>query len=159
LSLANAIGVRKSVISRSNSIIQAADKADWVKVRTELDGALQDVRQAMIELRDEELAHLVSLGGWLRGTEAVTTIVGESYSPESAELLNQPALLDYFSAKIAGMDARMKENALVSSIHTRLGEMRPLIQDPSGKPPGPEQVTNLHRITEELVRSITDRKI
>src|SRR5690606_13999639 len=104
-------------ISRSNSIIQAADKADWVKVRTELDGALQDVRQAMIELRDEELAHLVSLGGWLRGTEAVTTIVGESYSPESAELLNQPALLDYFSAKIAGMDARMKENALVSSIH------------------------------------------
>src|SRR5690606_24852731 len=48
LNLAGAIGVRKSVISRTSSIIDAADKKDWARIRVELDGASQDVKQAMI---------------------------------------------------------------------------------------------------------------
>src|SRR5580704_19446637 len=72
LELARAIGVESTVLTRTNSIVTKADAGDWNSVRRELDGALTDVKKAMIELKDAQLAHLVSLGGWLRGTEVLT---------------------------------------------------------------------------------------
>jgi hypothetical protein len=41
----------------------------------------------LVELGDEQLAQLVSLGGWLRGTEALTQVVMKNYSRDGAELL------------------------------------------------------------------------
>jgi hypothetical protein len=153
LNLAGAIGVRKSVISRTSSIIDAADKKDWQKVRKELDGASQDVKQAMIELKDEELAQLVSLGGWLRGTEALCQVVAKNYSKDGAELLHQPALLDYFQKRLDLMNPRLKKNDLVKKIQTRLTELRPLIDQNSDV--SIEKVNQVHTITAELVKSIS----
>ena len=87
LVLAEAINVRKAVIARSKSITEKAEAKDWRSVRKEFDGALQDVRSAMVELGDDELAQLVSIGGWLRGTQVLTSIVSKNYSPDGAELL------------------------------------------------------------------------
>ena len=81
LELARAIGVESTVLSRTNSIITKADAGNWIAVRRELDGALTDVKNAMIELKDAQLAHLVSLGGWLRGTEVLTSVVQKSLFP------------------------------------------------------------------------------
>ena len=152
LNLAAAIGVRKAVLERSKSIIDAADKKDWVKVRMELDGALQDVKQAMNEIESEQLAQLVSLGGWLRGTEALTSVVQKSYSPDSAELLHQPALLDYFQERLDHMEPRLR-NGLVAKIRTRLPEIKPLIEDKTGTI-SQASVEKVHGITEDLVKSI-----
>jgi len=116
LTLAEAINVRKSVVARSNSIIQKADARQWDAVRREFDGALQDVNQAMVELNDEQLAQLVSLGGWLRGTEVLTSIVKEKYSRERAELLYQPLLVDYFSRQLDIMSPRLRRQELVGEI-------------------------------------------
>ena len=63
LSLSKAINVEKAVLERSKSIIDKADVKDWKAVRKEFDGALQDVKGAMIELGDGDLAQLVSVGG------------------------------------------------------------------------------------------------
>jgi len=73
LSLADAINVRKAVIARSKSITEKADRKQWDEVRREFDGALQDVKGAMQELGDEDLAQLVSVGGWVRGTQVLTS--------------------------------------------------------------------------------------
>lgn len=153
LKLAKAIGVQRSVQARSNSIIEFADKNDWKMVRTELDGALQDVRNAMIELKDEQLSQLVSLGGWLRGTEALTTVIKQNYTEDSAELLHQPSLLDYFERRLDGMDPKLKKNALVVQIQKRLPEIRPHIQK-QGATISPESVDTIHGITEELVKAV-----
>jgi hypothetical protein len=127
LTLANAIGVQKAVIRRSNAIVDAADKRNWSQVRKELDGALADVKDAMVELQDESYAQLVSLGGWLRGTEALTQVVRKTYSPDGAGLLHQPVLLEYFIRRIDGMPARMKENPLVVKVRKGLSEIQPLV--------------------------------
>ena len=159
LNLAAAINVRKSVIARSNSIIDAADKKDWPKVRGELDGALQDVKNAMVELHDEQLAQLVSLGGWLRGTEALTTVVRKSYTKDGAELLHQPLLLDYFQRRLDGMEPRLKRNELVSTIHKRLPDIRPLIGANSGDNISLQSVEKIHGITQELVKLVTSKSL
>ena len=90
LKLAKALGVGKEVTERTNAILNYADKADWPGVRKELDLALSDVKRAMVKLDSEPLSQLVSLGGWLRGTEALTTVVTTGYTKDGAELLHQP---------------------------------------------------------------------
>ncbi len=153
LNLAGAIGVRKSVISRTSSIIEAADKKDWARIRVEFDGASQDVKQAMIELKDEQLAQLVSLGGWLRGTEALTQVVGKNYTKEGAELLNQPALLAHFQRQLDAMSPRLKRSAVVKEVRARLPEICPLIEKPH--PISEKNVEQIHTLTSGLVKAIS----
>lgn len=154
LRLSGAIGVRDSVISRSRRITEAADIKDWIKVRRELDGAMQDVKRAMVELHDDDLAQLVSLGGWLRGTQTLTQIVGSNYSPETAELLHQPALLDYFDRRIGGMQPALRKDALVLKIRDKLALIRPLIDRNDGRSIGQESVDSIRLMTTELVAAI-----
>src|ERR1700678_1375773 len=150
LELARAIGVEKTVLSRTNAIVTNADDGDWIGVRRELDGALNDVKNAMIQLRDDQLAHLVSLGGWLRGTEVLTSIVGKSYSPDGADLLNQPDLLKYFQERLAGMPPRLRGNQLVGKIQKSLNEISPLISQKIT----PASIKRIHEITSDMVKAI-----
>lgn len=154
LRLAGAIGVRNSVIARSRKITEAADARDWLKVKREFDGAMQDVKRAMVELRDDDLAQLVSLGGWLRGTQVLTQIVGGDYSSETAELLHQPALLDYFSRRIAGMPPTLRDNTLVANINDKLTRIRPLIAIDDGRSIGKDSVESIRLMTTEVVAAI-----
>jgi hypothetical protein len=127
LNLSKAIGVEKAAVNRSKAIIDAADKKDWVTVRRELDKATTDVKSAMIEIDDIELSHLVSLGGWVRGTEALTQVVKNNYSKDGAELLHQPALVEYFDRRISAMKPERKGKPVVKEVHDALNEIRPLM--------------------------------
>jgi hypothetical protein len=151
LRLAAAISVRESVVRRSQSIIDAASNKKWPEVRRELDKALQDVRAAMIELNDEQLAQLVSLGGWLRGTEALTSIVSRNYSQDTAELLHQPGLFSYFQGRIEHMPESFQKNPIVGRVRLKLDEMRPLIDVPNGRDISAESVGRVRDITRGLV--------
>jgi hypothetical protein len=150
LELARAIGVESTVLTRTNSIVTKADAGDWISVRRELDGALTDVKNAMIKLQDAQLAHLVSLGGWLRGTEVLTAIVQKSYSPDGADLLNQPDLLRYFQQRLAGMPPRMRNKPLVSRMQKGLDEISPLINQKLT----PDSVKRINEITGQMVKAI-----
>jgi len=155
LTLADAINVRKSVLTRSKSIIDKADHHDWHGVRVEFDGALQDVRAAMDEMNDEDLAQLVSLGGWLRGTDALTAIVNEHYTLPGAELLHQPELVHYFDRSINRMSPRLRKNPLVLRIHGVLNQIG-LIIDRKKQDIPREQVKKIHSLTDEVVLKIND---
>ena len=154
LELSAAMGVRKAVVARSSAIIEFADKKDWPRVRRELDGALTDVKQAMAELHDEELAQLVSLGGWLRGTEALAQVVTRNYSKDSAGLLHQPALLDYFDHRLAHMSPRLRSNEVVAKIQKRLPEIRPLIGEADSEI-SQQSVDQIRDIVHDLVSAIS----
>src|SRR6202165_547568 len=101
--LARGIGVERSITQHAKAIIEAADKRKWESVRQELDRTQNSVQTAMNELHDEKLSQLVSLGGWLRGTEVLTAVVTKKFSQEGAELLHQPDLLVHFQNRLQGM--------------------------------------------------------
>ena len=157
LTLAEAINVRKSVVARSNSIVEKADAKDWNAVRREFDGALQDVNKAMVELNDGQLAQLVSLGGWLRGTEALTAIVGEKYSRERAELLHQPLLVDYFEKQLAGLGPRLRRNALVGDVEKALDRIGPLIKNAPDKDISAEAVAEINAVSTAIIGQIRSK--
>src|SRR6188768_2792298 len=103
LNLAKGIGVGNSITPHAKAIVEAADKRNWNNVRRELDRTQNSVQQAMNEVHDEKLSQLVSLGGWLRGTEVLTAVVTKKYSEEGSELLHQPDLLHYFESRLQAM--------------------------------------------------------
>ena len=159
LVLAEAINVRKAVIARSKSITEKADAKDWRAVRKEFDGALHDVRGAMQELGDDELAQLVSIGGWLRGTEVLTSIVSKNYSPAGAELLFQPQLLDYFTSKLDGLkNTRLGKDELVVRIRKTIAAIRPLIGKDDGTKISADSVQRINKMTGEMVAAIASKE-
>ena len=157
LTLSKAIGVQKAVMRRSNSIISYAGRKNWPAVRKELDGALSDVKGAMIELKSEQLSQLVSLGGWLRGTEALTEVVSRNYSADGAELLHQPLLLDTFEKQIGGMDPKIKENPVVAKVQKGLLEIRPLVGLNSGSDISEKTVKEIGAIAAGIVKTINSK--
>lgn len=155
LTLAEAINVRKSVIARSKSITDKADHRDWRGVRSEFDGALQDVKGAMDELNDQDLSQLVSLGGWLRGTEVLTSIIGKGFSKDGAELLHQPELVNYFDRCIGSMSSRLRRNPLVAGIREVLRKIGPLVNE-GGDTITPDKVKTIHDLTRGVDQQIVN---
>lgn len=116
LKLASALAIEDRVLPHYQSIIDATDAADWRKVRGEIDRTQQTVREAMVELRDGELATLVSLGGWLRGTEALTSLIAAAYSSDRAELLGQPDLVRHFVESLSEMSGSVRAHEDVAAL-------------------------------------------
>lgn len=157
LNLSKAIGVEKAVKRRSQSIIDAAEDKDWTKVRRELDGARADVEEAMTMINSRELSELVSLGGWLRGTEALTTVVLDKFSKEGAELLHQSVMLDYFQRRIEHMPPRRQKNTLVVSVKNGLKDVRPLMGVAEGVEISEKTVREIGVIAQRLIKEITTK--
>ena len=116
LAHSRALGVERTVLRHSQSIVDKAEQEDWTGVRKEWDGVLPDVKQAMTEVKSEELSQIVSLGGWLRGTGALAAVILQNYSSAQAELLRQPALLDYLEAQLGAMKPDPKIAAMKDGI-------------------------------------------
>jgi hypothetical protein len=152
--LAKALGVQKKVDERAKAIIDGADKKDWPSVRRELDQAQSDVKGAMRDLNSEPLSQLISIGGWLRGTEALTDVVGKAYTKDGAELLHQPVLLDYFQRKIEAMPPKTRHNAIVGDVLKGVVEIRPLVGISSGDQISEKSVKEINEITSQLVKKI-----
>ncbi|MEY2597810.1 MAG: hypothetical protein RLZZ142_69 [Verrucomicrobiota bacterium] len=153
-SLAKAIGVEKTINRRASSIVECADKRQWPDVRRELDLAMKEVREAMLELDNEPLAHLVSLGGWLRGTEALCQVVSRDFSRDGAELLHQPVLIEHFERLLGGLPERTAKKDLVGRVLKGLQQIRPRMGVSDGSKISQETVKEIGRVCGNLVESI-----
>ncbi len=155
LTLSKAIGVGNSITPHAKAIIESADKNKWDNVRAELDRTQNSVQQAMNEVHDQQLSQLVSLGGWLRGTEVLTSVVTKNFSAGGAELLHQPDLLTYFQDKLQAMPEFNMQ--LLKDIHGALVEVKPLI-DVGSQHISPESVRKINEITTRLDSAIVTKE-
>lgn len=149
---AKGLGVGDHVTKHARSILERASSQDWRGVESELVGAQRDVEAGMLALRDEEIAHLVALGGWWRGLEISATIVAGSYSPERATLLVQPAMLDYFADRVSTLNPALRKRPLFVKLEANLKEARELTAKPDGSAPTSDDVKRLR----ELAKSTND---
>src|SRR6266852_6620155 len=154
LSLSKGIGVGNSITPHAKAITEAADKRKWENVRQELDRTQSSVQAAMNEVHDEKLSQLVSLGGWLRGTQVLTSVVTKHFSPDGAELLHQPDLLVHFQAQLQAMPEF--NLPIIREIQNALGEVRPLV-DVGSSHISPDSVRKISEITNRLDSGIVTR--
>jgi hypothetical protein len=150
LSLAGGLGIRDRALRRSRSIIELADKNEWSDARKEWDGVLSDLESGMIELQSSELAQLVSVGGWLRGTEALSALVLQNYEPGRANLIRQPALIDYLEQQLNAMNSDIRIRPIVVKLLDGIHRIRSLVETGDGAP-SQETVRKVHEVCAELV--------
>ena len=146
---ARALGVGDRVMRHSASLTELGRRGQWPQVRRELIATQADVEQAMIELRDEKMAHLISLGGWLRGLEISAGAVEAEFSPAHAKILAQPDLADYFGDELKTLPPAIAHTPLFEKIRAGIKKMQPNLS----KSPGPltrADVSVLHTEAKEL---------
>jgi hypothetical protein len=150
LGLARGLGIRERAIRRSRSIMELADKNEWSEARKEWDGVLSDLETGMIELKSAQLAQLVSLGGWLRGTEALSALVLQNYSPERSNLIRQPELIDHLEKQLRAMSSDIQARPIVVKLLDGIHTIRTLVESENG-PLSEETVRKVHGVCAELV--------
>ena len=123
LKLSKGLGVGEPVTRHSQSILEKVARKKWDAVRTELAQTQTDVEASLLSLKDEEVAHLVALGGWLRGLEIATAIITDSFSPERAQRIVQPDLIAYFLSRTQTLNPRSKSSPLGSLLEKNLREI------------------------------------
>jgi len=156
LMLTRALGVERAALRRSRSIVEHAEKGDWPAVRKEWDGVQADVERGMKELKSEQLAQLVSLGGWLRGTQALGALVLQDYNTENAALLRQPALLDHFEKELTAMRGDLKTKPLLLRIREGIRKVRSLLGFRDA-PIEKETVGQIAKAADELLAELGSR--
>ena len=157
ISIATALGLTKAVRPHAQAILDAADKNDWKAIRKEFDQTQKTVKDTMEEMKDIDLSQCVSLGGWLRGTASVTSVVGKNFSADRAELLNQPMLVEHFLNAIGKMPKNAQEHILLRSIHKGLSNV---LEKMEGAVDGFSKgaVTDISKTCETLLTEILVKK-
>ena len=154
IELANSLGVGKSVISHCNAISEAAKASKWDEVRVELDRTQNSVRDAMKALHSKDESELVSIGGWLRGTDAITTIVRSDYKPDRADLLHQPEMLDTFDKQFEGMTPNVKADKMVAEVRAGFKKIKPMVEAKGDETISQKTVSDVNDITQALVKTV-----
>ena len=154
LKLAKGLGVGDHITKHSRSILEKAAQNEWSDVKTELVRAQADTEAGMMALKDEEIAHLVSLGGWLRGLEITTGLVAENYSGVRAGRLVQPELLDYFIDRVNTLNPRLKQTRAFQVIEKNLKQIRSMITRPVDSPMTLDEVKLLRDLAREMNKAI-----
>ena len=112
----------------------------------------------MDALHDEELVTLLSLGGWIRGTQVVSDVVLKNFSQQTSCILRQPALVGYLRGKLDKLSPRTKDDPLVKQVDAGLTEIGQLVSFPWGATPTKEEVQTLHEKSATLVGTITKKE-
>ena len=158
LTLARKLSVSDSVIARGKSISQFAESGAWDQLNEELEATQNEVKKALEENRDTDLITLVSIGGWIRGTQVVTGLLVQTYSPEVAKLLRQPDLVGYLRAKLDQLPQRIRQDKLVVQVNGELQTMAKLVSFSPDHVPGPEEVKTLNQTAATLTKEISTGK-
>ena len=124
---ARALGVGDQVMRHSASLTELGRRGDWPRMRQELITTQTDVEQAMLDLRDEKMAHLISLGGWLRGLEICAAAVELDFSPKRAAILARSELADYFANELKTLPPAVVHAALFEKLRSGVNALQPLL--------------------------------
>jgi hypothetical protein len=152
INLAKKLNVSQSVLGRGNSINDFAENNDWNALREELEATQNEVKLDMFEQKDSSLVTLVTLGAWVRGTELASGVIERSYTPESARLLRQPAIIDYLLEQIGTLPKTMQEDPLIAKLTAALEKSRGFV---TAETPSAENVSDLHQTMSSIVTAIS----
>lgn len=147
---AKSLAVGQRLSSRANSLLELGTRGNWSELKLELIKTQTEVEEAMVELRDEEMAHMISLGGWLRGFEIGCIVTAENYSPQRAAGLMKTDVMDYFLDRLSTLNPRLKNTELVSALVSRLETIRKIAGGAANRAPSKSEVEQMRDLAVQI---------
>ena len=159
IKLAKALGVSENLLSRGNSINEFAENDEWDTLQEELEATQNEVKSSMQSHSDQDLVILVSLGGWIRGTQVVSGAIMQNYDERSAKVLRQPALISFMQSKISEISPELRGEPLVKEVNEQLTGIEKLVSFPAGKAPSVEQVRKVNEAVGKVMEEIQNKAV
>ncbi|MFC7336753.1 hypothetical protein ACFQY0_06160 [Haloferula chungangensis] len=148
---AKALGAGDRVTRHAASLLDSAKKGNVEQLKKELAATQKDVELELVTLRDADLAHLISIGGWIRALEVASGAVDKQFSPERARQIMREDIADYYSAIIGSLEPRIAERENYIEMQTVLSGMRLEMLIEEGQEPTPEKVAEIRKQASKLV--------
>lgn len=155
LALSKSLGMSDSLLRRIGSTMDATKSQSLCQ---QVEATQREITAAMQEMQDADLIPLVTVGTWLRATEATANWVAQNYNPTSAKVLRQPDVAAFFSQKLQELPEKIREDKIVDTTAKGLQGLRQSMDTPHNAAPSVEQVRALQSATQELVKNVSDRK-
>lgn len=149
---AKVLGAGTSMNRHSQSLLEHSLKGDWKTLRVELSKTQFDVEAEMVQLRDVDIAHLVSLGGWLRAFEIATEAVDLNYQADKTRNLARRDIVEYYLSSLESLSEKARELPVMKKLIKGLQDLMPLVDVPEGQVLTPEQVKALKAKASELTQ-------
>jgi len=158
MKLGKALGVSEQLLSRGNSINEFAEHNEWDTLQAELEATENEVKSSMQSHADQDLVILVTLGGWIRGTQVVTGAIIKNYNEPAAKVLRQPDLVRFMQSKVNEISPELRKERLVNDVSEQLTGLEKLVSFPEGKSPRAEEVQKVNEAVGKLMAEIESKE-
>lgn len=153
-----ALGAGDRVNRHAASLLDSAKQKNVEQLKKELASTQRDVEVELVVLRDADLAHLISLGGWIRALEVSTVAVDKQFSEERARKVMREDIADYYTESVAGLEPRISERPNYVAMRDLLAGLRTEMTLEDGKNPTPEMMKEIRKIAAQLVELALKRQ-
>ncbi len=153
-----ALGAGDRVNRHAASLLDSAKNKNVVQLKQELAATQRDVEEELVTLRDADLAHLISLGGWIRALEVSTVAVDKQFSVERARKVMREDIADYYTESVAGLEPRISERANYLAMRNLLAGLREEMALKDGEQPTVKGMKEIRKQAAKLVELALQRK-
>jgi len=153
-----ALGAGDRVNRHAAGLLDSAKKKNVTQLKKELASTQRDVEEELVTLRDADLAHLISLGGWIRALEVSTVAVDKQFSVERARKVMREDIADYYTESVAGLEPRISERANYLAMRNLLAGLREEMTIKDGEQPTVATMKEIRQQAAKLVELALQRK-
>ncbi len=153
-----ALGAGDRVNRHAAGLLDAAKKNDVAQLKKELTATQHDVEAELVSLRDADLAHLISLGGWIRALEVSTVAVDKQFSVERARKVMREDIADYYTESVAGLEPKISERPNYLAMRDLLAGLRTEMVLKDGEDPTVPMMADLRKQAAKLVELALQRQ-
>lgn len=153
-----ALGAGERVNRHAAGLLENAKKQDVKKLKAELAATQRDVEAELMVLRDADLAHLISLGGWIRALQISSIAVDEQFTVERARKVMREDIADYYTESVAGLEPAIAERQNYLTMRDLLAGMRTEMTFAEGVEPSKETMSEIRKQAGELMKLARTRK-
>lgn len=153
-----ALGAGDRVNRHAAGLLDAAKKNQVELLKKELTATQRDVEAELVSLKDADLAHLISLGGWIRALEVSTVAVDKQFGVERARKVMREDIADYYTESVAGLEPKISERPNYLAMRDVLAGLRTEMVLEDGKVPTPEMMAEIRKQAAKLVELALQRQ-
>jgi hypothetical protein len=153
-----ALGAGDRINRHAASLLESAKKQDVEQLKKELSATQRDVEVELVSLRDTDLAHLISLGGWIRALEVSSVAVDKQFSPERATKVLREDIADYYTEIVAGLEPRISERPNYIEMRDLLSGLRNEMVVGDDEKPSVEKMKEIREQAAKLVQLAMQRQ-
>ena len=153
-----ALGAGDRVNRHAAGLLESAKSGNMPQLKIELSATQRDVENELVMLKDADLAHLISLGGWIRALEVSSVAVDKQFSPDRARKVMRKDIAEYYSDCITGLEPRISDRPNYSAMQDLLEDLSKKMNLENGQEPTPGSIKEIRKISSQLVELALKRQ-